>query len=156
MQFRLTYQEISDLIARKAGRSIPVVYGGPHTVRIAYEVNMFVKTASVGIDLTVEGIDPDGNITLSYNGGMGIDFMIRQAINMAKNQPGGDMVELLSDNRLQLNLSKGMQRAAENNMAGGQQVGSLFDHIQLKDISFDEQFAIVDFVPKIGSLTTDN
>ena len=95
MQFRLTYQEISDLIARKAGRNLPVMYGGPHTVRIAYEVNMFVKTASVGIDLTVDGIDPDGNITLSYNGGMGIDFMIRQAINMAKNQPGGEQRKVI-------------------------------------------------------------
>ena len=148
MQFRLTYQEISDLIERKAGRRLPVMYGGPHTVRIAYEVNMFVKTASVGIDLTVENIDPDGNITLSYNGGMGIDFMIRQAINMAKNQPGGDMIDILPDNRILLNLSKGIQRAAESNMTGGQPVGSLFDHIQLQDISFDEQFAIVDFVPK--------
>ena len=148
MQFRLTYQEISDLIARKAGRQLPVMYGGPHTVRIAYEVNMFVKTASVGIDLTVEDIDPEGNITLSYNGGMGIDFMVRQAINMAKNQPGGDMIESLPDNRIRLSLSKGIRRAAESNMAGGQPVGSLFDHIQLQDISFDEQFAIVDFVPK--------
>ena len=66
MQFRLTYQEISNLIERKAGRSLPIIYGGPHTVRIAYEVNMFVKTASVGIDLTVEQIDAKGNIILSY------------------------------------------------------------------------------------------
>ncbi len=136
MQFRLTYQEISDLIERKAGRRLPVVYGGPHTVRIAYEVNMFVKTASVGIDLTVDGIDEAGDITLSYNGGMGIDFMIRQAIGMAKNQPGGDMVELLPDNRILLQLSKNAQ------------AGSLFDHVTLKDICFDEQFAIVEFEPK--------
>lgn len=148
MQIRLTYQEISDLIARKAGRNLPIIYGGPHTVRIAYEVNMFVKTASVGIDLTVENIDPDGNITLSYNGGMGIDFMVRQAISMAQNQPGGDMIESLPDNRIRLNLSKGIQRAAESNMPTGQQAGSLFDHIQLRDISFDEEFAIIDFVPK--------
>lgn len=136
MQFRLTYQEISDLIERKAGRSIPVVYGGLHTVRIAYEVNMFVKTTSVGIDLTVEGIDPEGNITLSYNGGMGIDFMIRTALSHAQGQPGGDMIEQLPDNRIRLCLSKNAQ------------AGSLFDHISLKDIFFDEKFAIVEFEPK--------
>ncbi|MGX8713541.1 MAG: hypothetical protein ACSW8I_07660 [bacterium] len=136
MQFRITYQEISDLIERKAGRSLPVVYGGPHTVRIAYEVNMFVKTASVGIDLTVEDVDPDGNITLSYNGGMGIDFMVRQAVNMAKNQPGGDLIELLQDNRIMLKLAKNAQ------------AGSLFEHITLRDICFDEQFAIVEFEPR--------
>lgn len=137
MQFRLTYQEISDLIERKAGRSLPIIYGGPHTVRIAYEVNMFVKTASVGIDLTVEQIDSEGNIILSYAGGMGIDFMIRTALNHAQRQPGGDMIEQLPDNRIKLCLSKNAQ------------AGTLFDHITLKDIFFDEQFAIVEFEPKL-------
>lgn len=136
MQLRLTYQEISNLIERKAGRSLPIVYGGPHTVRIAYEVNMFVKTASVGIDLTVDQVDENGNITLSYNGGMGIDFMIKTALNQAKNHPGGDMLDILPDNRIVLNLSKNAQ------------AGSLFDHVTLKDICFDEQFAIIEFEPK--------
>ena len=148
MQFRLTYQEISDLIARKAGRSVPVLYGGPHTVRIAMDVNVLFKSASIGLDLTVDQVDEDGNICLSYNGGMGIDFMIRTALSHAQNQPGADMLELLPDNRIRLNLSNGVQRAAESGAAEGQQVGSLFDHIQLRDISFDEQFAIIDFVPK--------
>lgn len=136
MQFRLTFQEISDLIERKTGRSLPVMYGGPHTVRISYEVNMFVKTASVGLDLTVDQVDENGNIILSYNGGMGIDFMIKTALNHAKNQPGGDMIDLLPDNRILLNLGKNAQ------------AGSLFEHVTLKDISFDEQFAIIEFVPK--------
>ena len=136
MQFRLTFQEISDLIERKAGRSLPVMYGGPHTVRISYEVNMFVKTASVGLDLTEDQVDENGNIILSYNGGMGIDFMIKTALNHAKSQPGGDMIDLLPDNRILLNLSKNAQ------------AGSLFEHVTLKDISFDEQFAIIEFVPK--------
>lgn len=136
MQFRLTFQEISDLIERKAGRSLPVMYGGPHTVRISYEVNMFVKTASVGLDLTVDQVDENGNIILSYNGGMGIDFMIKTALNHAKSQPGGDMIDLLPDNRILLNLSKNAQ------------AGSLFEHVTLKDINFDEQFAIIEFVPK--------
>ena len=147
MQFRLTYQEISDLIARKAGRPIPIMYGGPHTVRISYDVNVLFKTASIGLDLTVDQVDENGNIYLTYNGGMGIDFMIKTALNQAKNQPGGDMLELLPDNRILLNLNKGVQRAAVSQGAG-EQVGSLFDHIKLQDISFDEQFAIVDFVPK--------
>lgn len=148
MQFRLTYQEISDLIARKAGRPIPVLYGGPHTVRIGIDVNVLFKTANIGLDLNVDQVDENGNVYLSYNGGMGIDFMIRTALSHAQNQPGGDMLEMLPDNRILLNLSKGVQQAAEGATDGSQQVGSLFDHIQLRDISFDEQFAIVDFVPK--------
>ncbi len=147
MQFRLTYQEISDLIARKAGRSIPVIYGGPHTVRISYDVNVFFKSANIGLDLTVDEVDEEGNIYLSYNGGMGIDFMIRTALNHAKNQPGGDMLDILPDNRIMFNLSKATQSAAAS-QGEGMPMGSLFDHIRLRDISFDEQFAIIDFEPK--------
>ena len=147
MQFRLTYQEISDLIARKAGRSIPVIYGGPHTVRISYDVNVFFKSANIGLDLTVDEVDEEGNIYLSYNGGMGIDFTIRTALNQAKNQPGGDMLDILPDNRIMFNLSKATQCAAAS-QGEGMPMGSLFDHIRLRDISFDEQFAIIDFEPK--------
>lgn len=135
MELRLTYQEISDLIEKKAGRALPMMYGGPHTVRITYDVNVLFKTANVGIDLTVDQI-VGSDIYLSYNGGAGIDFMIRQAINMAKSRPGGELIEPLSDNRILLCLSKNAQ------------AGTLFDHITLRDIRFDEQYAILDFIPK--------
>lgn len=135
MELRLTYQEISDLIEKKAGRALPMMYGGPHTVRITYDVNVLFKTANVGIDLTIDQI-VDSDIYLSYNGGAGIDFMIRQAINMAKSRPGGELIEPLSDNRILLCLSKNAQ------------AGTLFDHVTLRDIRFDEQYAILDFIPK--------
>lgn len=135
MELRLTYQEISDLVEKKAGRALPMMYGGPHTVRITYDVNVLFKTANVGIDLTVDQI-VDSDIYLSYNGGAGIDFMIRQAINMAKSRPGGELIEPLSDNRILLCLSKNAQ------------AGTLFDHVTLRDIRFDEQYAILDFIPK--------
>ena len=135
MELRLTYQEISDLIEKKAGRPLPVGYGGPHTVRVSYDVNVLFKSASIGLDLTVEEVS-GGNIILSYNGGAGIDFMVRQALNMAKNRPGGDLIELMDNNRIQLSLNKNAQ------------AGSLLDHIELRDIRFDEHYAILEFIPK--------
>lgn len=135
MELRLTYQEISDLIEKKAGKSLPIMYGGAHTVRISYDVNVLFKNASVGLDLTVDQI-VDSDIYLSYNGGAGIDFMIRQAIGMAKSRPGGELIEPLDGNRILLCLSK------------NQQAGTLFDHVTLRDIRFDEQYAIVEFTPK--------
>jgi hypothetical protein len=135
MELRLTYQEIGSLIEKKSGRFLPIVYGGPHTVRISYDVNVLFKTASVGLDLTVERIN-GSDIFLSYDGGMGIDFMIRQAIAMAKNKPGGELIEPLDGNRILLSLGK------------NQQAGTIFDHIELRDIRFDEQYAIVEFEPK--------
>ena len=135
MELRLTYQEISDLIEKKAGRTLPVGYGGPHTVRVSYDVNVLFKSASIGLDLTVEEVS-GGNIILSYNGGAGIDFMVRQALNMAKNRPGGELIELMDNNRIQLSLNKNAQ------------AGSLLDHIELRDIRFDEHYAILEFIPK--------
>lgn len=135
MELRLTYQEISSLIEKKAGRNVPVLYGGSHTVRVSYDVNVLFKTASVGLDLTVDRIE-GRDIYISYNGGAGIDFMVRTALNHVKSQPGGDLIEPLEGNRILLALGKNAQ------------AGSLFDHIVLRDIRFDEQYAIVDFEPK--------
>ena len=135
MELRLTYTEISDLIEKKAGRALPIMYGGPHTVRISYDVNVLFKSASVGLDITVDEI-VGSDIYLSYSGGAGIDFIVKQAINMAKSRPGGDMIEPLSGSRLLIALSR------------TQQAGALLEHIVLEDISFDEQYAIVKFSPR--------
>ncbi len=135
MELRLTYQEISELIEKKAGKSLPIMYGGPHTVRVSYDVNVLFKTASVGLDLTVDQI-VDSDIYISYDGGAGIDFMVRQAIGMAKSRPGGDLIESLDGNRIKLCLGKNAQ------------VGSIFDQVTLRDIRFDEQYVIVEFQPK--------
>lgn len=135
MELRLTFAEISELIEKKAGRPLPVMYGGPHTVRVSYDVNVLFKSASVGIDLTVDQI-VDSDIYLSFSGGAGIDFMVRQAVNMAKSRPGGEFIEPLDGNRILLALSR------------TQQAGSLLEHVTLRDIRFDEQYAIIEFVPK--------
>lgn len=137
MELRLTFDEISKMIEQKAGRALPIGYGGPHTVRVSYDVNVLFKTTSVGLDLNVDNVDAAGNIFLSYSGGAGIDFMVKQALNMAKNRPGGEMIETLGDNRIMLALGK------------INQAGSLLDHITLQDIRFDEQYAIVQFEPKM-------
>lgn len=135
MELRLTFAEISEMIEKKAGRALPLSYGGPHTVRVNYDVNVLFKTASVGIDLTVDQV-VDSDIYLSFNGGAGIDFMVRQAVGMAKSRPGGEFIEQLDDNRILLALSR------------TKQVGSLLEHVSLRDIRFDEQYAIIDFVLK--------
>lgn len=135
MELRLTYQEISELIEKKAGKAIPITYSAPHSIRISYDVNVLFKSANIGLELTVDQI-VDSDIYLSYNGGAGIDFMIRQAISMAKSRPGGELIEPLDGNRILLCLSR------------NQQAGSLLDHVTLRDIRFDEHYAIIEFQPK--------
>lgn len=132
MQFNLTYSEVGQFVLDKTGKELPLSYGGPHTVRISYKVPLM---GSVGLDVNVERIN-GSDIFLSYGGGAGIEFMVRTALGQLKKQPSADMLEILDGNRLLLALGKNPQ------------LSTLFDHITLKDIHFDEKSVMVDFVPK--------
>ncbi|MBR1793613.1 MAG: hypothetical protein IJ764_08265 [Bacteroidales bacterium] len=135
MQLKLSFLEIQNMIAAKTGKNLPLSYSGTHTVRISYEVNVLFKTTSVGLDITVDSIE--GNtIFLSYDGGAGIEFMIRTALNKVKDQPGGDMIEPLDGCRLMIMLGRNPQMV------------QLLGRIELKDIHFDEQHVMIDFVPR--------
>lgn len=132
MQFNLTYPEVGQFIHDKTGKDIPLAFGGPHTLRIAYSVPLM---GSVGLDINVEHIE-NNDILLSYSGGAGVEFMVRTALGQVKKQPGTELLEILDHNRLRLSLGKSPQLA------------QVFDHIEIKDIHFDEMNVMVDFVPK--------
>lgn len=132
MQLKLTYAEVENLISKKSGKELPMCFGGPHTLRISHKVPLM---GSVGLDINVERIQ-GSDVILSFGGGAAIEYMLRAAINQAKNQPGGDMVELMDNGQLVLSLGK------NPNMA------PMFENINLQDIHFDEQSIMIDFVPK--------
>lgn len=132
MQFRLTYSEVQQMINSKTGKELPMCFGGPHTLRITHKVPLM---GSVGLDITVESIKGT-DIILSFGGGAAIEYMLRAALNQAKNQPGGDMVQMLGGNQLMLSLGKNPNTA------------QMFERIDLQDIHFDEQTIMIDFVPK--------
>lgn len=135
MQLKLTFSEVEQMIASKAGQSIPLSYGGTHTLRISPEVNVLFKSTTIGLDISIDRIDGT-NLYLSYSGGAGIEFMVRTALNKAKSQVGGDALELLDGNHLLFSLGK------------SQQLSPLFDKLELNDIYFDETSIIIDFRPK--------
>ena len=130
MQFRLSYSEVEQLSERKAGKRL--TYSDTHTVRISYPVPLM---GSVGVDITVERINGT-DVFLSFGGGAAIEFMLRTALNQAKNQPGMEMVQMLGGNQLLLSLGKSPNLAP------------IFERITLEDICFDEQFIIIQFSPK--------
>ncbi len=132
MQFRLSYSEVEQLSERKAGKRLPLTYSDIHTVRISYPVPLM---GSVGVDITVERINGT-DVFLSFGGGAAIEFMLRTALNQAKNQPGMEMVQMLGGNQLLLSLGKSPNLAP------------IFERITLEDICFDEQFIIIQFSPK--------
>lgn len=111
-------------------------YGGPHTLRISYDVNVVFKSTSIGLDVNVDRV-VGSDVFLSYSGGMGIEFMIKTALNRIKNQPGADLMELLDNSQLVLHLGKSPQ------------MSQMFERVTLRDIFFDEQSIIIDFVPNM-------
>ena len=132
MQFKLTYAEIQKLIQDKAGKELPMCYGGPHTINISYKVPLM---GSVGLDINIDRINCS-DIFLSYGGGAGIEFMVRQALNQARKQPGMELVEILDGPRILLSLGKSANLAP------------IFERILLQDIHFDEQSVMIDFIPR--------
>ena len=118
MQFRLSYSEIEQLAESKAGQKVPMSYGGPHTLRIAHQVPLM---GSVGVDINVDRIEGT-DLFLSFSGGAAIEFMLRSALNQAKNRPG---------------------------MEKSPNLAPIFERVTLQDICFDEQSIIIQFAPKL-------
>lgn len=134
MQFRITFDEIQDLLYRQSSKRILLQYGGTHTVRVGAEVNVLFKTTSVGIDITVERIE-GSDLLLSYTGGMGIEMMLKMAISKMQDRPGMDMLELLDNSQLKLHLGRSSQ------------LSQIFERVVLRDIFFDEHSVTIDFSP---------
>lgn len=132
MQFRISYTEAQEMIASKSGKELPMVYGGPHTLRISYKVPLM---GAVGLDITVDRVE-GSDVILSFGGGAAIEYMLRTALSQAQGQPGAEVLQMLGGNQLLLSLGKNPQTA------------QIFEHVTLKDIMFDEQFIIIDFVPE--------
>lgn len=132
MQFRLTYTEVEKMIANNTGKELPMCYGGTHTLRVTHKVPFM---GSVGLDITVEEIK-GSDVIFSFSGGPAIEYMLRTAINKVKDQPGGEMLEMLGGNRLMIALGRNAKTV------------QIFERIDLEDIHFDEQTIMFDFMTK--------
>lgn len=132
MQLRLTFSEIQKMISDKTGQEIPISYGGEHTLRISYSKFIMKMT----LDLTVERV-LGSDIRLSYGGSLGVETMVQMALNQVKDRPEvAGMLETLDGSHIVLHLGMNPQLA------------QIFDRIILQDIRFDEEFVIIEFVPK--------
>ena len=135
MQFRISYTEIQSMVYRKANKTIMFSYNSEHSVRVGYDINVLFKTTNVGLDVTVEHVD-NSSVLLNYSGGMGIEFMVKQALEHAKNQPGADMLDAVDGSKLIFHLDKNPQ------------LRLILENVTLQDIRFDEHDVIIEFVPK--------
>ena len=86
MQFRITYSELEHLVSEKSGQQIGFSYGGEHTLAITYGAKVLIKTMNMGLNLTVERV-LGTDVRLSYSGTMGVDLMVRTALNQIKSRP---------------------------------------------------------------------
>ena len=135
MQFHISYGEIQSLVYNKTSKTIVFSYDSRHTVRVGYDVTVLFKTSNVGLDISIESVS-NSEVLVSYGGGAGIQFMVKQALDHAKNRPGMDMIEATDGGKLLFHLDKNPQ------------LRQLLDHITLQDIFFDEHDVIIEFAPK--------
>ena len=63
-------------------------------------------------------------------------MMLKMAVGRLHGQPGADMIELVDGCRAVLHLGRSPQLA------------QLFERVELRDIFFDEQAAVIDFIPR--------
>ena len=131
MQFRISFEEIAKMMAQKTGQNVPMSYADTHTIRISYS-KLFMN---MNLDITIERV-LGCDVRVSYKGSIGVDTMVKMAINQIKNRPEGAMIEDLDNNLLVLHLNQNPQLA------------QLLEHAILQDVCFDPEFVIIDFVPK--------
>ena len=136
MQLKLTFAEIENIVRTKTGKNLPLVYSGPHTIRINYEFKVLFRTSTVSLDITIDEIVGGDTVYVSHNGGVAIDIALSTALSRYNGQPGIDMLEKVSDCHYRVCLSK------------NEQISQVLERIELRDIHFDEQSVMIDFMPK--------
>jgi len=135
MQFRISYTEIQSLVYSKTNKTIVFSYDSIHSVRVGYDITLLFKTTNIGLDVMVESVD-NSAVVLNYSGGPSIQFMVKQVLEHAKNQPGVDMLEAVEGNRLIFHLDKNPQ------------IQQVLERVTIQDIRFDVGNVIIEFKPK--------
>ena len=130
MKLQIPYKELEALVLKKYNQEVKLGYVDEKTISVTKKV--VIKDATINISVNqVAGND----ISLSYQAGFGIEWIIKGALMWFK-ESIKDFVEELEDNKLLIHLDK------------IDQISSMLDKIEILDITFDKVDANVAF--KVG------
>ena len=130
MNLQISYKELEAFLMKKYNQQVRLEFVDEKTISITKKV--VIKDATINISINqVAGND----ISLSYQAGFGIEWIIKGALMWFK-ETIKDFVEELEDNKLLIHLDK------------IDQIDGMLDKIEILDITFDEVNANVAF--KVG------
>ena len=130
MKLQIPYKELEAFVMKKYNQQVKVRFVDEKTLSVAKKVVIKDATINISVDQVV-----GNDITLSYQAGFGIEWIIKGALMWFK-ETIKDFVEELEDNKLRIHLDK------------IDQIGVMLDKIEILDITFDEVNANVAF--KVG------
>ena len=130
MNLQISYKELEAFLMKKYNQEVKLGYVDEKTMSVTKKVVIKDATINISVDQVV-----GNDISLSYQAGFGIEWIIKGAFMWFKETISG-FVEEQEDNKLLIHLDK------------IDQIGGMLDKIELLDITFDEVNANVAF--KVG------
>jgi hypothetical protein len=127
MRLQIPYKELEAFLMKKYNQQVKLGFVDEKTMSVTKKVVFKDATINISVD-QVAGND----ISLSYQAGFGIEWIIKGALMWFK-ESIKDFVEELEDNKLLIHLDK------------IDQIGGMLDKIEILDITFDEVNANVAF-----------
>ena len=130
MNIQISYKELEAFLMKRYDQQVRLRFVDEKTISVTKKVVIKDATINISVD-QVAGND----ISLSYQAGFGIEWIIKGALMWFK-ESIKDFVEELEDNKLLIHLDK------------IDQIGGMLDKIENLNITFDEVNANVAF--KVG------
>ena len=127
MNLQISYKELESFLMKKYDQQVRLGFVDEKTISVTKKV--VIKDATINI--TVSQV-AENDISLSYQAGFGIEWIIKGALMWFK-ETIKDFVEEQEENKLLIHLDK------------IDQIGGMLDKIEILDITFDEVNANVAF-----------
>lgn len=104
MNIQIPYNELSGFVRDHFNQNLVMNFVDEKTISIGKEIRVAMLSKLVSVNLTVKQVSGN-DVTLVYNGGMGLDLLVKAALKYFKEKMGG-LVEELDGNTLVVHLQK--------------------------------------------------
>ena len=104
MNIQIPYNELSGFVRDRFNQNLVMNFVDEKTISIGKEIRVAMLSKLVSVNLTVKQVSGN-DVTLVYNGGMGLDLLVKAALKYFKEKMGG-LVEELDGNTLVVHLQK--------------------------------------------------
>ena len=104
MNIQIPYNELSGFVRDRFNQNLVMNFVDEKTISIGKEIRVAMLSKLVSVNLTVKQVSGN-DVTLVYNGGMGLDLLVKAALKYFKEKMGG-LVEELDGTTLVVHLQK--------------------------------------------------